>query len=455
MEKKIDVTIKVKSKDHPNYNRGYPIGYVINGVEGSSISLKRGETYVLDIRALDHPFYFTTSEVGGHGMPNSLMGDTTLVDRGTLVWTVPNTVPDTFYYQCARHEYMGGIVTVENSHHTIIVEEEYAELVSPTNIVGAGNTMYIAEQTGQIYVTTKDGIEQLLDLSSEIPKLKPEYDERGLLGLAIAVDGRFYVFYTIKGGKQTTNRISRINIDSMEEETLLEITHREDKHNGGRLAFSPVDGCLYISVGDGQQEETAQDLSLLLGKILRIDVSGEEGYLIPEDNPYTNRADIRSEIYAYGFRNPWSMTFADDGTLFVADVGEDTIEKVVIVENGGNYGWNYMEGTKIRKRGGKDIIAPIYEYTHDMNKQLNAKHSDQCAIIGGYYLPEWGYIYGDYSGYVARIVEEDGTWHFVESTLVDGYVKAFGRVDNTIYLMTSSKAGPNSNTGKIHKVKVV
>src|SRR5262249_33539886 len=145
---------------------------------------------------------------------------------------------------------------------------------------------------------------------------------------------------------------SNPNVADPQENIILNIPHPDDEHNGGMLQFG-VDGFLYISVGDGgpgnDPSNRAQDLSSLLGKILRIDIDPPEGvnspYVSPPSNPFYGAATIRNEIYAYGFRNPWRFSF-DSVTqeLYVGDVGQDAVEELDVVEAGGNYGWRVFEG---------------------------------------------------------------------------------------------------------------
>lgn len=176
---------------------------------------------------------------------------------------------------------------------------------------------------------------------------------------------------------------------------VLEVAQPDRAHNGGLLQFGP-DGFLYIGLGDGGPDrdgdgrdlgKTAQDLGSLLGKVLRIDVNKEEPYVIPSDNPFVGQKGMRSEIFAYGFRNPWRFSFDRcDGSLYLADVGENTWEEVNFVRRGGNYGWPVLEGAHcfMRKNvfNGCDPTGfefPINEYGH-VSKDPNGGD----AIIGGY-----------------------------------------------------------------------
>lgn len=164
--------------------------------------------------------------------------------------------------------------------------------------------------------------------------------EEGLLGLAFAPDyatsGRFYIHYT--AGKPRRSVISRFTDGA--ERVVLEIPQPHDNHNGGGLAFGP-DGMLYIALGDGgsagDPQGNAQNVNSLLGKVLRVDVSGE-AYEIPADNPFA-RGGGRAEIWAWGLRNPWRISFdRETGQLWTGDVGQGRWEEVNRIVGGANYG---------------------------------------------------------------------------------------------------------------------
>ncbi|MEG0443893.1 MAG: PQQ-dependent sugar dehydrogenase [Carnobacterium sp.] len=275
------------------------------------------------------------------------------------------------------------------------------------------NTAFVVERTGKIRyfenkMDTKETI-TFIDLSS---KINTEGNEMGLLGLAFHPDfdqnGYFFVNYTSNDGTV----IARFEADpetlevKMEtESTVLTFPQPYANHNGGHLAFGP-DGYLYIGVGDGggsgDPEGNAQDLNELYGKLLRIDVdqsNNGQAYGIPADNPFTaNTDDYREEIYAYGLRNPWRFSFdTEKDRLWLADVGENTIEEIDWIENGLNYGWNLKEGTNEFNPAGTvnptELRDPIFEYDH----------AEGQSITGGYvyYGKEnpsltGSYIYGDF-----------------------------------------------------------
>src|SRR5207248_3455992 len=162
---------------------------------------------------------------------------------------------------------------------------------------------------------------------------------------------------------------------------LLSIDHRQfGNHNGGALTFGP-DGMLYVAVGDGGSEgdpnNHGQALDTLLAKILRIDPrpAGSAAYQIPAGNPFASRAGARPEIWAYGLRNPWRMSFdRATGDLWCGDVGWELWESVVRIERGGNYGWSIMEGPNPVHPNGKRGPTPITP------PQLALPHSESASI---------------------------------------------------------------------------
>ncbi len=252
-----------------------------------------------------------------------------------------------------------------------------------------------------------------------------EGGEQGLLGFAFHPDftnnGYFYVHYIASNPRR--NVISRFSLnptnpdsaDIQSELILLEIAQPATNHNGGQLAFGPQDGYLYISIGDGGDDaDESQDLTSLLGTILRINVDNPQGQLnygIPPTNPFANNnSGFRKEIYAYGLRNPWRIAFDPvSGTLWTGDVGEHSREEVNLVINGGNYGWNILEGVEcfdpLVKCIPDDFESPVLDYGRDQGG----------SVIGGvfYYgnqFPELQglYIYADFVSGRVWALDYDG-----------------------------------------------
>jgi hypothetical protein len=188
---------------------------------------------------------------------------------------------------------------------------------------------------------------------------------------------------------------------------VLSIPHPENNHNGGQLQFGP-DGLLYAGIGDGGSEgdphRHGQDLGVLYGKLLRIDphASGGRPYTVPDSNPFVGRRGARSEIYAYGLRNPWRFSFDSAGAITIGDVGQDRIEELDHEPEGAaagaNFGWSVFEGRR-RFKGGRarGAVPPVIQHTHA---------AGWCSIIGGYVMADGRYLYGDFCQphlYAARL----------------------------------------------------
>ncbi len=199
---------------------------------------------------------------------------------------------------------------------------------------------------------------------------------------------------------------------------LLKILSVAEDHSGGCLAFGP-DGFLYIVMGDtGPHNDPnghAQNLELLLGKIMRIDVdhAGDgRAYAIPSDNPFAGRSDARPEIWAYGLRNPWRFSFDRvTGDLWLADVGQDRVEEVAIVRGGENFGWNVYEGfepfsNQYRKEG-RTFTPPLFAYGRKYGNSITGGYvyrGDKDSSFYGVYLC------GDYTAKnIYGITQENGT----------------------------------------------
>lgn len=279
---------------------------------------------------------------------------------------------------------------------------------------GDPSNVYVVEKGGRILTFSNrenvSSFEVFLDIT---PKVDSRSNEKGLLGLAFhpdyAENGYFYVNYTNRTHTIVARYQKEPGDDRMgnpdSEQILLTFPQPYANHNGGQLAFGP-DGFLYISVGDGggagDPQDNAQNLTRIYGKLLRIDVdstSSGKPYGIPEDNPFASgSAGELPEIYAYGLRNPWRFSFDNDrDLLWVADVGQNRIEEIDLVENGGNYGWNILEGTsEFAPSPGVDMNSlepPVYEYEHPLGKSVTGGYVYRGAItpslIGAY-------IYGDF-----------------------------------------------------------
>ena len=273
------------------------------------------------------------------------------------------------------------------------------------------------------YVTGSCEPETFLDIRS-----KTSADgERGLLGLAFpagfAQKQRFYVDYTDLSGNTVIAQYRMAaggqTADAASETVLLKITQPFSNHNGGQVRFGP-DGYLYIGMGDGGSAGdpmgNGQNLGVLLGKILRVDVESEPGTLhIPASNPFANTPGLRGEIWASGLRNPWRFSFdRDTRDLWIADVGQGTYEELDLQpaasRGGENYGWGRYGGHALLPGGAcrtEGLTLPVFEYTHA---------AGDCSVTGGFvYRGQQSpglrglYLYGDYCTGKIWALEPQGT----------------------------------------------
>lgn len=275
--------------------------------------------------------------------------------------------------------------------------------------------LFFVSQIGKIFVIKNSDTataKLFLDIESKVLS----GGEQGLLGLAFHPNFNFnkyfYVNYTTDNPRRTI--ISKFSIsnndknsaDINSEEIILEVEQPYSNHNGGQISFGP-DGYLYVSFGDGGSGgdplKNGQNLSTLLGSIIRINVDSYENgkiYSIPDDNPFKgNTKNFREEIYAYGLRNVWRFSFDSLGNLWAADVGQNKWEEINIIIKGANYGWNIMEGNHCYSPSSgcdqTNLDLPIWEYGHD---DLGG-----YSITGGYVyerndIPSLSgkYVYGDF-----------------------------------------------------------
>jgi glucose/arabinose dehydrogenase len=339
------------------------------------------------------------------------------------------------------------------------------ELTAPAD---GSNRIFVVSQKGTINVfsnsSTVNSKAVFLDITSKITS----GGELGLLGLAFDPDyktnGYFYINYNRRNPSLETviarYKVSASNAnvaDPNSEEILLTYAQPFDNHKGGKLAFGN-DKFLYIAAGDGgsggDPNGNGQNKKVLLGKILRIDVSKtgtNTKYTIPQDNPFKGSTDgAREEIYAYGMRNPWRFSIDHTtGLIWAGDVGQDKIEEIDIIEKGANYGWNTMEGNQCYNSANCNqtgLTLPIYTYMHG---------SLGASITGGYIsrdsnLPGLAgrYIYGDYvSGNVWALTSSNKA--FVKNDLIGqvpaGTLSSFGEdADSHLYIL-------NYTDGKIYK----
>ena len=297
-----------------------------------------------------------------------------------------------------------------------------------TNYPNDNEVLLVLEQEGIIRIIKENNITKtpFLDISDRVHQPLYPADEMGMLG--IAFDPNFnenHFFYINYVNKDWYSIISRFKVNEklgnpQSEEILIKLKQPYPNHNGGSIEFGP-DGYLYIGFGDGgssgDPENRAQNLSTLFGKILRIDVNTEKGYKVPTDNPFYILDTAKKEIWSYGLRNPWRITFdKKTGDMYIGDVGQWDWEEINYQSSdnkgGLNFGWNILEGNHCYKEHklceSKNLTFPIFEYPHDANylKTLIGwaqKDVNGCSVTGGYVYrgenkPElYGrYFFGDY-----------------------------------------------------------
>lgn len=322
------------------------------------------------------------------------------------------------------------------------LEQVVDGLQSPVFVTSAQDgtgRLFVLEQEGRIRIVDDGGLaaEPFLDIRNLIEN----GGERGLLGLAFDPDygsnGRFYVDYTNNDGNTVVARYTASynedRADAASGTKLLGVDQPFSNHNGGMLAFGP-DGYLYVALGDGGSAgdplNHAQDKDDLLGKILRLDVSGTVAKA-PSDNPFVGR-DGHNYVWAYGLRNPWRFSFdRATGDMYVGDVGQNKREEIDYQPSGSdggeNYGWRVWEGSdRFFAGSAENAVFPVAEY--------NTGDGGHCAVTGGYVyrgsdVPSLRgvYLYADYcSGEIWGLTASDGEW---ESRLLldtDLMIPSFG-----------------------------
>jgi putative heme-binding domain-containing protein len=373
--------------------------------------------------------------------------------------------------------------------HPYRIERSFPNLVfkNPLLMVRGGDRFFVGEHAGKIFSFPDDQkvkkADLFFDLTTEL-----RWDKKKVAGIdavyGLAFHPNFaknrycYVCYVLNGvrpGEQLPegSRVSRFTVkdvhpprvDPRSEKVL--ITWLGGGHNGGDIHFGP-DGYLYISTGDGSNPnppdrlDTGQDLSDLLSSILRIDVDHQDkgkAYAIPKDNPFVKTPNARAEIWSYGYRNPWRMSFdRKTGDLWVGDVGWELWEMVYRVKKGGNYGWPVMEGPQPVKPEGKRGPTPILPPT------IQFPHTEAASITGGYVyrgkrLPELAgsYICGDWVTRKLWATRFDGEKMVSHKEIAQGTqrVVAFGEArDGDLYFLDYDEAGkiyrlvPNPDAGK-------
>jgi len=401
------------------------------------------------------------------------------------------------------------------------LEPVVSGLAAPTALVHAGDgsgRLFLCDQPGQVRVV-ENGVllpTPFLDLKAlgEVVNVNAGYDERGLLGLAFhpeyASNGRFFVRYSrartgVSGepcfgtGRGCHEEIlaeyhvsaGNPNVADTTGTILFRVNKPQFNHDGGAVCFGP-DGYLYFTLGDGGGANdgladvppshgpigNGQNIEVPLGKMLRIDVDSGSPYGIPADNPFVGGPGL-DEVYAYGFRNPYTFSFDDapggTGALIVADVGQNLFEEINLVVKGGNYGWVKREGmhcfdpfnpnTPPASCDTTGLTDPVAEYDHAVG----------IAVVGGFiYRGAWPpvaqgkYLFADFSTSFASAnghllyIDTDVDWSAVrrprlgaDNHALNLFVKGMGRDESgELYLLTSSVLGPTGVTGTVWRIAV-
>jgi len=410
--------------------------------------------------------------------------------------------------------------------------------VGPNVLAGAGDgtgRLFVADQSGAVRVIAGGVLQATpyLDLSSRLVALNSFYDERGLLGLTFHPGfanpaspgyGKLYTYASepVNGtadftvpldvGQSFNNQgvllewtvpdVAAGASPSPVPREVLRVDEPQSNHNGGMIEFGP-DGYLYLSLGDGgaaddqgaghSPQGNGQDNTNVLGSVLRIDptdTSGGKKFGVPASNPFVGDASIPGAIFAYGLRNPFRFSFDTDpvtrqisgaatGKLIIADVGQNDIEEVNVInpatDGGTNFGWHVKEGTFLFDPNGSGpgfvsadspglpagLTDPVLEYDHD----------EGIAVVGGFVyrgsaIPELvgKYVFGDFSqGFGApagRLFYADlDTGQIYEFLLgpddlpLGLFVKGIGRdADGELYVLASSALGPGGSSGVVLKI---
>jgi len=396
-------------------------------------------------------------------------------------------------------------------------------LVAPvwaTDAPGLAGRLFVVDQAGLLHALDLETNERsvVLDVSDRLVELGAfgpgTFDERGFLGLAFhpdyATNGLLYtytsepvagtaVFSTMPPGESPNHQAvitewrstdptdATAAIDPASARELLRIDEPQFNHNAGALEFD-ASGMLLIALGDGGAADdqglghvpggNGQDPSNPLGAILRIDPGGDDSangqYGIPDDNPFVGDDGALDEILAYGFRNPYRVSVdSATGTIWAADVGQNDIEEVDVVESGGNYGWRVKEGSFLFDPNGDDpgfvterspgepagLIDPVVEYDHD----------EGIAVVGGFVyrgdaIPQLDgrYVFGEFvdpdTGDEGRLLYIAPNGRIAEFRLegqagLGAFVLGFGQdAAGEVYVLTNETSVPFETTGAVHRI---
>ncbi len=341
-----------------------------------------------------------------------------------------------------------------------------------------------ADSSGRLFIIQRAGIIRIVRNNALVAtpflsitdRVGSAGSEQGLLSVAFppgfAATRRFYVYYTDKSGALT---IARFNVsadpdraDAATETKVITVAHPVNtNHNGGQLQFGP-DGYLYAGTGDGgsggDPPNNAQNTTVLLGKLLRLDpesnIQTVPTYTVPASNPFTQTAGVRREIWALGLRNPWRFSF-DRGTgdLYIGDVGQNLWEEVDFQaagsQGGQNYGWSCYEGFAVysatRCNAAITYMMPVTAY----------RHNPECSITGGYvyrggqYAQLAGrYIFGDLcSGRIWAMQKVGNAWQSVDLIRAQFSISSFGEDESGALYVAAYGQGLVYRLGSVEPVQ--
>ncbi len=373
--------------------------------------------------------------------------------------------------------------------------------------------LFVLEQFGRVRIIQNGEMlaEPFLDIRNRLPTLFSDFDERGLLGITFHPNfknnGRFFIAYSARLdfqgdlGKEFwwdhTNIVSEFKVsaddpnvaDAGSERIISSMDWPQFNHNGHWIDFVS-DGMLYISAGDGGYANdwgighnvtmgNGQDMTVLHGKILRVDVDGGHPYKVPDDNPFVGDRNAQPEIWAYGLRNPWRCSFdTGTGALICADVQQNSYEEIDIIEKGKNYGWRRMEATHCFDYQKPDdhpascdqsgLTKPILEYNNCTAKPDGCKgvsntggyvyRGGHAAWLGKYFFGDWSKSFAEMDGQLFVATNNSGVWvmEHVDVTNMSGnlpYVLAFAQdAAGEVYVLTSIPTGPVGSLDTIYKI---
>ena len=420
----------------------------------------------------------------------------------------------------------------QNGFDRLELEPVAEGFTSPVALVTApgDSRLFVVDQIGVVHVIDEDGNvldTPFLDVRDRLMTFRPGFDERGLLGLAFHPNyernGRFFVYYSAPlrpGALAALNHTSHVSeffvsrddpnvADHTSERVVLAVDQPAFNHDGGKVAFGP-DGYLYIALGDGGNSNdngpfhppmgNGQDVTTLLGAILRIDVNDDDGrgYAVPADNPFVGGVELpegddivwsgmasghgaRDEIYLWGLRNPFRFSFdRETGDMWIGDVGQGMYEEHNRVTGPGNLGWRVMEGESCfnvesnrepletcASTGvmGEDFIMPVITYEHvggfpDTGRGISTtggyvyRGSAIPELVGHYVFGDWSQSFAAPGGKLFVAAQgEDGAWEFVLDQQLDQFVLAFGEDhDGELYVLTTENNAPQGETGRVWKI---